>query len=176
MSSSRYLIIGAGFAGAATAYHLALGGVKDITILEQEAVAGFHSSGRNAAMVRQVVSDPALAALTREGAAVLRSLPVDWPVPVDFEQNGSLLLGSGEGWEKLSRDAETARQMGVGVECWSRDVATEFVPALKGADFDGGVWCPTDGVVDIHALLTGYLKAAQAFGVRVRYGCPLQRF
>ncbi|OGQ78803.1 MAG: hypothetical protein A3F90_15205 [Deltaproteobacteria bacterium RIFCSPLOWO2_12_FULL_60_19] len=176
MTSSQYVIIGAGFAGAATAYHLALSGVKDITILEQEAVAGFHSSGRNAAMVRQVVSDPALAALTRGGAAFLRALPPDWPVPVGFEQNGSLLLGSGEGWEKLSRDAETARQMGVGVESWSKDKATEFVPALKGADFDGGVWCLTDGVVDIHALLTGYLKAAQARGVRVRYGCSVGGF
>ena len=176
MISSQYVIIGAGFAGAATAYHLARSGVKDITILEQEAVAGFHSSGRNAAMVRQVVSDPALAALTREGAEFLRALPADWPVPVGFEQNGSLLLGSGEGWEKLCRDAEAARQMGIGVERWSKDKATEFVPALKGADFDGGVWCPTDGVVDIHALLTGYLKAAQALGVRVRYGCSVQGF
>jgi len=176
VTSSQYVIIGAGFAGAATAYHLALSGLKDITILEQEAVAGFHSSGRNAAMVRQVVSDPALAALTREGAAFLRSLPADWPVPVGFEQNGSLLLGSGEGWEKLSRDAETAQPVGVAVERWSRDKATQFVPALKGADFDGGVWCPTDGVVDIHALLTGYLKAAQARGVRVRYGCSVKGF
>ena len=176
MISSQHVIIGAGFAGAATAYHLARSGVKDITILEQEAVAGFHSSGRNAAMVRQVVSDPALAALTREGAEFLRALPVDWPVPVSFEQNGSLLLGSGEGWEKLSRDAEAARQTGVAAECWSKDQATEFVPALKDADFDGGVWCPTDGVVDIHALLTGYLKAALALGVRVRYGCSVGGF
>ncbi|MCZ6624768.1 MAG: FAD-dependent oxidoreductase, partial [Deltaproteobacteria bacterium] len=102
MISAQYVIIGAGFAGAATAYHLARRGVREIVVLEQESMAGVHSSGRNAAMVRQVVSDPAIAGLAREGAAFLRNLPADWPVPVSFQQNGSLLLGGGEGWKKIS--------------------------------------------------------------------------
>ena len=169
MIKSDYVIIGAGFAGAATAYHLARRGAREILILEQEEVPGVHSSGRNAAMVRQVVPDPAVAALAEEGAAFLRSLPPDWPAPVGFEQNGSLLLGGGEGWKKLVQDAETARRKGMAVECWPRERAIDFVPALKGADFEGAVWCSTDGVVDIHALLTGYLKAAQSLGARVRY-------
>ncbi|HEY2988085.1 MAG TPA: FAD-dependent oxidoreductase [Candidatus Binatia bacterium] len=175
MTSSEYVIIGAGFAGAATAYHLALTGAREILILEQEEVPGVHSSGRNAAMVRQVVSDPALAELTAEGAAFLQSLPPDWPVPVDFERNGSLLLGSGAGWPKLAADADAARRMGMAVECWSRERACDFVPALEDADFEGAVWCATDGVVDIHALLTGYLKAAQSLGARVRYRAAVKK-
>ena len=75
------VVIGAGFAGAATAYHLARLGLTDILLLEQETIPGFHSSGRNAAMIRQCVPDPALADLTRDGAAFLRNLPPDWPVP-----------------------------------------------------------------------------------------------
>ena len=175
MITTRYVIIGAGFAGAATAYHLARSGARDILLLEQEQMAGVHASGRNAAMVRQVVSDPALAELTREGAAFLRSLPSDWPVPMSFEQNGSLLLGSGEGWKKLVQDAEMARWMGMAVECWPREKTSDFVPALKGADFEGAVWCSTYGVVDIHALLTGYLKAARSLGARIRYRCALHK-
>jgi D-arginine dehydrogenase len=174
VTTTQHVIIGAGFAGAATAYHLARRGARDILVLEQEQTAGAHSSGRNAAMVRQVVSDPALAALTQEGAAFLSSPPAEWPAPVGFEQNGSLLLGSGEGWKKLVRDAEMARRMGMAAECWSRERATDFVAALKGADFEGAVWCSTDGVVDIHALLTGYLKGAQSLGVRVRYRSLVQ--
>ncbi len=174
MNSSQYVIIGAGFAGAATAYHLSRRGVKEITILEQEKVAGVHSSGRNASMVRQVVSDPAIAALTREGASFLRSLPPDWPVPVSFQGNGSLLLGSGEGWKRLLRDAEIAREAGIEAEPWSREKAKEHVPVLREADFDGAIWCPTDGVVDIHALLSGYLKAAASLGAQVRYGSSVQ--
>ena len=174
MVSPQYVIIGAGFAGAATAYHLARRGVKNILILEQEKVAGVHSSGRNASMIRQVVSDPAIAVLTREGAAFLRSLPPDWPVPVSYQQNGSLLLSSGKGWKTLSRDAEMARQGGIEVELWSPEKSKEYVPVLRETDFDGAVWSPTDGVVDIHALLSGYLKAAFSLGTQIRYGCSVQ--
>ena len=174
MNSSQYVIIGAGFAGAATAYHLSRRGVKEITILEQEKLPGVHSSGRNASMVRQVVPEPAIINLTREGAAFLRNLPADWPMPVSFQQNGSLLLGSGEGWKRLARDAERAKEAGIEVERWSEERAKEYVPVLKGADFDGAVWCPTDGVVDIHALLSGYLKAAASLGAQIRYGSSVQ--
>ncbi|MGH7766170.1 MAG: NAD(P)/FAD-dependent oxidoreductase, partial [Candidatus Binatia bacterium] len=155
--------------------HLALSGAREILILEKEEVPGVHSSGRNAAMVRQVVSDPALTALTAEGAAFLRALPPDWPVPVSFERNGSLLLGSGAGWKKLVEDAETARWLGMDAERWTRERALDFVAALKDADFEGAVWCPSDGVVDIHALLTGYLKAAQSLGALVRYRTAVEK-
>lgn len=175
MKSSRHVIIGAGFAGAATAYHLARRGVEDIVILEQESQAGFHSSGRNAAMARQVVPEPAIAALAREGAIFMRDLPADWPTPPILQQNGSLLLGSGEGWQKLAREAESARLQGIAVECWPPEKAKERVPILREALFDGGVWCPTDGVVDIHGLLTGYLKIATARGARIRYRCRVEQ-
>ena len=170
MISSQYVIIGAGFAGAATAYHLARLGVKEMVIVEQESVAGVHSSGRNAAMARQVVPDPAIAAMAREGALFMRNLPADWPTPPIFQQRGSLLLSSGAGWQKLVRDAEMAQERGVEVECWSAEKAKERVAVLEDAEFDGAVWCSTDGVVDIHALLGGYLKIAAIAGARVLYG------
>lgn len=169
VTTADCVVIGAGFAGAATAYHLTRNGARNVVVLEQEAVPGVHSSGRNASMVRQVVADAALAKLTEEGAAFLRSPPPDFPEPPRFEQNGSMLLGSGEGWRRLARDAEMARGLGMSVECWTRDRAVAYVPALEGAEFEGAVWCATDGVVDIHALLTGYLKGARAAGAEIRY-------
>lgn len=169
MEHCEFAIIGAGFAGAATAYHLARRGVTDIIILEQESIPGFHSSGRNAAMVRQCVPDADLAALACEGAAFLRALPDDWPEPVAFKQNGSLLLGAGASWVKLQQDAATGRRVGIDVELWTPEQAKRRVPVLKGAEFEGAVWCASDGVVDIHALLSGYLKSAAPKGARVRY-------
>src|SRR5581483_4892170 len=107
--------------------------------------------------------------LTEEGAAFLRSPPPDFPESPRFEQNGSLLLASGEGWRRLARDAEMARSLGMAAECWRRERAVAHVPALENAEFEGAVWSATDGVVDIHALLTGYLKAARAAGAEIRY-------
>src|SRR3972149_8402857 len=174
MQTVEYVIIGAGFAGAATAYHLSRRGVSDILLLEQEAIPGFHSSGRNAAMIRQCVPDPNLLALTRDGSRFLRNLPHDWPEPVQFKQDGSLLLGSGEGWAKLQRDAELGRSLGVEMELWTPEQAKRHVPVLKEAEFDGAAWCGTDGVLDIYALLFGYLKAVSAKGSRIRYASAVQ--
>ena len=123
MISSECVVIGAGFAGAATAYHLTRLGLTDILLLERETIPGFHSSGRNAAMIRQCVPDSALAQLTRDGAVFLRNLPSDWPVPVQFKQNGSLLLGSGKGWEKLRHDTEIGLSLDVEVSLWTPEQA-----------------------------------------------------
>jgi len=43
------------------------------------------------------------------------------------------------------------------------------VPALTDAPFGGALWNPHDGVVDIHALLQGYLAGARAGGARIAY-------
>jgi D-arginine dehydrogenase len=172
--SFEYVIIGAGFAGAATAYQLARRGVSDILLLEQESIPGFHSSGRNAAMLRQCVSEPELTKLARAGANFIRHLPADWPDAVPFKQNGSLLLGSGAGWKKLQRDAAAGVQVGIEMELLTPQEAKKRVAVLEQAEFDGAAWCGTDGIVDIHALLSGYLKFAAAKGAEIRYNCALR--
>jgi D-arginine dehydrogenase len=170
----EYVIVGAGFAGAATAYHLARRGVTDVLLIEQESIPGYHSSGRNAAMLRQCVSEPELTRLARHGANFIRRLPADWPEAVSFKQNGSLLLGSGVGWEKLQRDAQVGLDVGIEMELWTPQQAKAHVPVLREAEFDGAAWCATDGIVDIHALLSGYLKYAVNRGAEVQYNCALQ--
>lgn len=169
MNRFEYIIIGAGFAGAATAYQLARRGVRDVLVLDQEAIPGFHSSGRNAAMVRQCVPEPDLVRLTLEGASFIRNLPGDFPEPVSFKRNGSLLLGSGAGWAKLQNDATIGRQAGIDLELWTPQQAKKHVPILERAEFDGALWCASDGIVDIHALLSGYLRGAVNQGARVEY-------
>lgn len=166
MASAQIVIIGAGFAGAATAYYLTRSGVRDLVIIEQEDVAGVHSSGRNAGLVRQMVSDEGVASLVREGASFIHRLPAEWLTPTEFQQNGSLLLGARATWKKLMTDAERAQRSGVPVECLTAKEVKKKIFVLGGGDFDGAVWCPTDGVVDIHSLLEGYLRLAKVRGAR----------
>ena len=54
METAEVVIIGAGFAGASTAYQLVSRGVRDILLLEREPVPGMHASGRNAALAFQL--------------------------------------------------------------------------------------------------------------------------
>ena len=60
MSNDRIVIIGAGMAGAATAYFLAERGRRNLCLLEKEKIAGTQSTGRNAAILRTMIPDPLL--------------------------------------------------------------------------------------------------------------------
>ena len=166
------VIVGAGLAGAATAYHLTRKGWDQVIILEQESMAGVHSSGRNAAMIRQVVSDQAIALLAREGAAFLRNFPEDWPILTSLKQNGSFLLSTREIYPPLDED-NAGRSLQT---TWLPigDIANQ-VPILKGTPAKGGIWCASDGVIDIHGLLQGFLRSATRRGAELRVSSKLQR-
>lgn len=164
--SAEIVIIGGGLAGAATAYFLTARGVRDVLILEGERQPGLHASGRNAAMVRQIVPDPDMGRLAKAGAAFIRTSE-----KVSFRQQGSLLLGSGGEWEALEREADQARSLGISVETLDVTTAANRVPLLRENAFEGAVWCPSDGVVDLGELLAFYLDGARERGARLQTGC-----
>ncbi len=159
------MIIGAGLAGAATAYHLTRMGLERVVVLEQESMAGTHSSGRNAAMIRQVVTNPAVSQMALEGAAFLRRLPPDWPMVTTLRQNGSFLLSL----RKTPLSASTTRD-GLALETEWKPIEeiVRKVPVLQGAPHEGGIWCPTDGVIDVHSLLQGFLRFAIDHGAQLK--------
>lgn len=169
--SAEVVIIGAGLAGAATAFFLTRRGLRDVLLLERELTPGLHASGRNAAMVRQVVPDPEIAVLARQGAAFIRDTGESLPHPTLFRQHGSFLLGSEPEWASLCRDATLAQEAGLPVECLDVREVIQRLPVLKDARFEGAIWCPTDGVVDVAALLEHFLALAQKEGARVRTDC-----
>jgi D-arginine dehydrogenase len=125
---ARFVIVGAGLAGAATAFHLKRRGVTDVVLLEREGVAGVHSSGRNASLLRERVDHADLQGLATEGAAALRSGDLG-----TFRKNGSVLLGLGD--TDVSRLVPVAR--GRGLHCPDDglvDVAGVLATYLEGQD------------------------------------------
>ena len=88
---ANIVIAGAGLAGASTAYHLRQNGVDDILVIEKETTPGQHSSGLNAAMVREKVADSNVQVLTSRGANALRTGQF-----CEFRKTGSLLVGWGD--------------------------------------------------------------------------------
>jgi len=150
------VIVGAGFAGLATARELALAGLT-VVVLEAEAIPGFHSSGRNAAMARRLIEEPAVAALAERGLALLRQLPSEVEL---FAETGGLLVGKTALLERLTDVARTLP--GLATEALTPAEARARVPALEGTDIDGGLFVPGDGVVDIHALLSALLAPVRA--------------
>lgn len=169
MDTADVVIIGAGFAGAATAYHLIARGVRNVVLLEREAIAGFHASGRNAALAFQVLSDPMEGRLAVEGARFIAAPPDGFSALPLLRRCGSLLVAGAAGVPALHAAHENATRLGVSGEVIGADEATRRVPALAGAPFAAAFWNPDDGVVDIHALLQSFLGAARRGGARLEY-------
>ena len=169
MRTADVVIIGAGFAGAATAYHLAARGARTVLLLEREAIAGVHASGRNAALAFQVLSDAAEARLAVEGARFIAEPPDGFCEAPLIQRNGSLLVAGETGLPQLQTAYHAAARLGLAGELITAEEAVRRVPALHGAPFAGAFWSPSDGVVDIHALLHGYLKGARRGGVGIEY-------
>ena len=173
MSTADVVIIGAGFAGAATAYQLTRRGVRNVLVLEREAVAGVHASGRNAALAFQVLSDSAEARLAVEGARFIADPPEGFTALALLRRTGSLLVADTAGVAQLHRSARAAAALGLGCQVIGVDDAVRRVPALARAPFAAAFWNPHDGVVDIHELLQGYLAAARSAGARIEYRCSV---
>lgn len=170
-SAVDVVVIGAGFAGASVAAALVQSGVTSGVVLEREALPGSHASGRNAAMARQLETDPALLKLTIEGVRRLREKNVDGR-PV-LRKTGGLFLIHG----KSDRAAEWRAQL------HQYCVPSELLPAAKARlrfpflnqfAFDYTLFCPTDGIVDIHALLSNLLAEARYAGFQVITDCACE--
>jgi D-arginine dehydrogenase len=156
------VVVGAGFAGAATAYQVALRGAKRIVVVEQESRPGLHSSGRNAALGRQVVTDPEVAALAIEGTRFLAAPPAGFPPHEYLRQSGSLILAREAEAAALTAALPALRAQGLVARWLDHGACEQVVPVIGGGSFEGGVHCPGDGVVDIAALLHAYLRASGA--------------
>jgi glycine/D-amino acid oxidase-like deaminating enzyme len=159
------VVVGAGLAGAATAWQLARRGVSDVVVVEREALPGLHASGRNAAMVRQTGLPASIRPLAREGGRAIRGLE-----SVAYRRCGSLILGS----RRLRQAAEADAADGLASAWLEPEAVHGRVPLTRGAVFEGAVWGPEDGVVDVAALLRAYLDGAVGAGARLVTGRPVR--
>ena len=156
-------LIGAGFAGASVAAALTRAGVTSGVVLERELLPGSHASGRNAAMACQVEADPVLRKLAIEGVQRLRAKTVAGS-PV-LRQSGGLYLTHGEPHPAAEWCAQLHEHC-VPSELLPAAKARQRFPFLSRFEFDHALFCPTDGIVDIHALLSDLLAEAKHAGLR----------
>lgn len=174
MIKTDVLVIGGGFAGLSTAYCLSKKGLKNIVVIEGEKKLGGHSSGRNAGMIRQAIAEPVTARLAKKGRDALARLEKTCWKDIDFKPNGSLLLSGTKGLEELKATRKTLVKIGVVSRWLSREEAERKVPILKGAQFSHALFCPSDALVRIQALLRGFLKALSFYRIPVHCGLKVR--
>jgi D-arginine dehydrogenase len=173
IETADVVVVGGGFAGAASAYQLARRGVGKVLLLEQEDLPGRHASGRNAAVARRLVAKPEHLPLAIEGVRFMEQPPDDFPAGRYFQRTGSLMLAGPEREPSLRASLEAGRAAGVNGEWLTAQEVERLVPATQGGSFVGGAYGCEDGIADIAALLEAFLRAGRARGVEVLSGCRL---
>jgi D-arginine dehydrogenase len=156
------LIIGAGFAGASTAYHLARSSFPgSVLIIDKEEIPGFHASGRNASLVLQAVAHPEV----RRIVAASRKEYTKHRSEVGYSEVGSMMLGPRNILEGLREPTIIESAL------LSPETVYRRMPILDGHRFEAALWTPSDGVMDISKLLQFYLDGARRKGYRLELNC-----
>jgi D-arginine dehydrogenase len=167
---TRFVVVGAGFAGAATAWALARRGLGPGVLLEREETYGYHASGRNAAILRLVESDPLIRALAARSAASIRQLDASGERLAGIP-GGLTLGGAGVRHELEAAFEATRHDEALRTEWLTADAARSRFPLLRAVSFDAAVFCPAEAVLDIHALLTRYVREAREGGFLLHTRC-----
>lgn len=158
--NSEILVIGAGFAGAATAYFLHQAGLIDCRVLDAAELPGTKSSGLNAAMGRQVIANPEFRALAREGMQFLRNPPPGFSDIPLADGRGSVLMFSSDDSPRATQLAMDSKDDGIATVLWDVQQLRDRFSFLRNVD--SAIFTPGDGLIDIHALLYGFLQPLRA--------------
>lgn len=168
------IIVGCGIAGASLAYFLGERAMGDVLILEREEQPGYHATGRSAAVLVELDPIPQVLSLKLLAAPFLRAPPSGFAGRPLLEPTGILLLFKGPAWKLVERSVDGLAGAGVAIEALSPSAVLDRVPVLTPGLFDGGVLLPEDGHIDVHELLSSYLRNARSRGAELRTGVRVE--
>ncbi len=163
MEAADFVVIGAGIAGASVAFELAAHG--RVVVVEREAVPGYHTTGRSAAVFTEAYESDDVRSLTRASRPFLEhppegftDVPILTPLPVMFiAREDQLRLLE----EELGRSARLLQRI-------ETSEAIELCPVLD-PDYLAGALLESGAMsIDVHALHQGFLRGLRRRGGQVR--------
>ncbi|MHA7282551.1 N-methyl-L-tryptophan oxidase [Arthrobacter sp. TMS2-4] len=167
MNTSKYVVVGAGLAGAATAWHLASRG-HEVTVLERSTPANeWGSSHGSARIFRYAYPEPGYTRMVidaKQGWDELERLSDRQLItPTGSVDHGSV--------RRPRQLAEVLQSAGVEHELLSPEEAQHRWPQLV---FDTDVlWHPGAGVLDAETAVTTMVELALTHGAQIRTGWEL---
>jgi len=169
IETADVVIIGSGIVGSSVAYHLAQAGCTNVLVIEREAHQGKGSTGKSMGGVRAQFSTPVNIQMSRYSIDFFSRFDEVVGHPADYRAHGYLFCATNErhlNYLKANRE----RQVSLGVtnvELVSPAEILEMVPQLRADDILGGTFCPTDGFVDPHSVMMGFMLNAREHGARL---------
>jgi len=165
-------VVGAGVVGLAIARALAQAG-REVLILEAERTFGSHTSSRNSEVIHAGIYYPSGSMKARScvrGKGLLYEYCAQNDVP--HRRIGKLVIASRDdevpALERLKAQAEAN---GVGdLEWLEASRVAELEPAVRAVR---GLFSPSSGIVDSHAVMAAFLRDAREAGAELVVGSPV---
>ena len=160
-----FIIIGAGIAGASVAAYLAP--EAEICLVEAESQAGYHATGRSAAMYVPAYGPPAIRKLTRASGDFFHNPPDGFSDANLLSPRDILLVGTKEqsgSFDDFKKTIKSASNM-VPI---SANGLQNYQPLLRDGYGAQGLLDPTGSDIDVDALHRGFLRQATQNGAEVK--------
>ncbi|HYW70775.1 MAG TPA: FAD-binding oxidoreductase [Pyrinomonadaceae bacterium] len=169
METADVVIIGSGIVGSSVAYHLAQQGCTNVLVLEREAHQGKGSTGKSMGGVRAQFTTPVNILMSKYSIDFFSKFDEVVGYPADYRAHGYLFCATNEKHVAyLKTNMEQQKALGVtNVEWIDATEIASFVPQLRTDDILGGTFCPTDGFVDPHSVMMGFMLNAREKGARL---------
>ena len=157
------LVIGAGIAGASVAHFLAPH--ARVAVLEREAMPGYHTTGRSAAMFMESYGPPQVRALTRASRAFLTRVSSGETAPI--APRGALFVARAEQADQLRALHEQLRSEGARAQMLDTAAARALVPVVR-VDAAALALLDDDACdIDVDRLHQRFLRGAREHGAQL---------
>jgi D-arginine dehydrogenase len=171
MNHADVIVIGAGIAGASVAAHLAE--TRRVLLLEREDRAGYHSTGRSAALFTEIYGNTVIRALTRASRKFLFDPPAGFTEGPLVRPRGCLYIASQsqlpalQAFAALADVAPATRPLAV-------SEAYALCPILREGYDAAALLEPDSSDIDVSALHQGYLRLFRRRDGRLVANAPVE--
>lgn len=166
------VVIGAGMAGASVAYFLAPH--AQVLVLEREAHAGVHSTGRSAALFSETYGSPQVRALTRATRPFLDRPPAGFASNPILTPRGTVIIGTAEQEAAVHAMYESMHLLTGDLSLLTTREVRERVPVIRPEAAQIGLLEPGAADIDVNELHQGFLRGLKARGGQVRMNVTIQ--
>lgn len=165
------VIIGGGISGVSIAYNLAVKGMKNIVVFDDNYMTG-GATGRCGAGVRQQWKSKMNCILAKRSVDFFEHAQeiLGYHRDIEFKQEGYLVVASTkEEDEQFRKNVALQNSLGIPSKLCTKEEAKAIVPHLNITDVYSATFCHTDGHLNPFLMTDAYYQAAKKLGVQFFY-------
>jgi sarcosine oxidase subunit beta len=169
VNATDVVIIGSGIVGSSIAYHLTTAGCRNVTVLERETHQGKGSTGKSMGGVRAQFATPVNVRMSLHSIPFFRDFEGATGHPSGYRSQGYLFVATNErhlAYLRTNYECQVAQGL-KSVQLLDAEDVIRIAPEIRSDDIVGGSFCSTDGFVDPHSVMTGFMTCAIERGAKL---------